>query len=148
MNTNTSNRKLILIRGIPGSGKSTLAKQLQAFFNEYGYVAFHFEADQFFVKGGVYQYDGSKIGSAHGWCQHKTYETLAEGNIAIVSNTFTTVRELRPYFEMAKEFGIVPTVLCAQNEFENVHSVPKEVLEKMTARFQHNISVLFKELND
>jgi hypothetical protein len=60
-----------------------------------------------------------------------------------VSNTFTTRRELKPYFNLAKEFGIVPVVYLAQNQFQNVHNVPAEKLQKMRDRFQYDISELF-----
>lgn len=130
---------LILIRGLPGSGKSTLAKMIKA---ESSAVA-HLEADMYFMVGGEYMFDASKLRFAHEWCQHKTREFLQGDWTVIVSNTFTTVKELRPYFDIAKEVGIVPTVILAQNQFKNLHNVPEESLRKMRDRFQYDLSELF-----
>lgn len=133
--------ELILVRGLPGSGKSTLAKSLVGL----SLFKAHFEADMYFMQYGMYKWEASKVGAAHAWCQTQTKECLADYTHVVVSNTFTTISELRPYFEIAKSYGIVPTVITCQNEFDNVHSVPKETLAKMRQRFQHNISQLFEE---
>jgi hypothetical protein len=68
---------------------------------------------------------------------------MTTGFSPVVSNTFTTIKEMRPYFDLAKEFDIVPTVMVVQNEWGNVHNVPEETLAKMKARFQFDISELF-----
>lgn len=127
---------LILVRGLPGSGKSTIAKGLN--------LDFHFEADQFFMVDGVYKFDANRLHLAHQWCQDQTREKLAMGGRVAVSNTFTTIRELRPYFDIARERGITPNVILAQNSFNNVHNVPQEALDRMRARFQYDISSLFQ----
>lgn len=130
--------KLVLIRGLPGSGKSTMAESLC-----YSPDWCHFEADQFWMRNGEYHFDATRLREAHAWCQDETRRALALGCDVVVSNTFTTVKELRPYFDIAEEFNIVPNVFVAQNEFGNVHNVPEETLAKMRARFQYNISELF-----
>jgi predicted kinase len=140
--------ELILVRGIPGSGKSTLAKTLMYFRQSVDYADFdHFEADQFFIdqKTGKYNFDASKLNQAHNWCLDQTREGLTRNAVVYVSNTFTTKRELKPYFEMAKEFGIVPVVYLAQNQFNNVHNVPEDKLQAMRDRFQYDITELFAE---
>ena len=89
--------KLILIRGIPGSGKSTIAK-------EYIKEGFHhLEADMYFVdQDGSYKWDGNKVRFAHEWCQNSTLELLESGKNVVVSNTFTTLKEMKPYIEISK----------------------------------------------
>ncbi len=143
--------ELILVRGIPGSGKSTLARDLMNYYlREYGNIQYvnHFEADQYFVdEQGKYNFDAAKLNQAHNWCIEQTRECLEHGDTVIVSNTFTTKRELKPYFDMAREFGIVPVVYLAQNQFKNVHGVPEEKLQKMRDRFQYDISELFGDQN-
>ena len=145
--------ELILVRGIPGSGKSTLAHTLMYYRQSEDYKDYvevlHFEADQFFIdqKTG-YKFDASKLHQAHNWCMDQTREGLARNAVVYVSNTFTTKKELKPYFDMAREFGIVPVVYLAQNQFNNVHNVPAEKLQKMRDRFQYDISELFGDQNE
>lgn len=131
---------LTLIRGLPGSGKSTIARRLA----EANFGAVHLEADQFFEQDGEYRFDPTLLRDAHAWCQERTEDRLQGGRDVIVSNTFTQIWELVPYFDLAKRFGIVPTVITAQNQFKNIHNVPDEVLNKMRDRFQHDISRLFE----
>lgn len=130
--------RLIIIRGLPGSGKSTLAKQL-----DYQKEFRHFEADQFFMDSGEYNFNPNLLGEAHAWCLGQTEECLRRGENVIVSNTFTTIRELKPYFEVARKMNIVPNVLTCHNIFKSVHNVPEETMEKMRKRFVCDISELF-----
>ena len=141
-------KQLILVRGIPGSGKSTLARNLVHTLRSIQHpgTVSHFEADMYFEDAqGNYNFDASKLNRAHNWCIDKTREALEENRTVIVSNTFTTKKELKPYFDMAREFDIVPVVYLAQNQFPNVHNVPAEKLQKMRDRFQYDISELFVE---
>lgn len=129
--------KLIIVRGIPGSGKSTFAKSL-------GIP--HFEADQYFVgDDGVYRFDFAKLGAAHSWCREQVAKTLFNGESVVVSNTSTTLKELRPYFEVGLEHGIVPTVLTMNGNFGSIHGVPEDKMSAMRDRFAHDVSPLFKE---
>lgn len=134
--------KLYLIRGLPGSGKSTLAKNLLNSF-----TAYRFEADMYFVDDyGNYNFDANKLRFAHEWCKEQTRKHLDKDDTVIVSNTFTTIKELKPYFEIAKEFGITPIVIHCQNQFQNVHNVPEETLIKMKARWCNDLTPLFESL--
>jgi len=136
-------RELIIIRGNPGSGKSTLAKCLLASYERFIPVC-HYEADQFFTdKAGNYHWDVTRIGAAHAWCQTECAERLKEGDTVIVSNTFTTKKELQPYFEMIQQYGQNPTVILAQSNFSSVHGVPENVLHNMKNRFLFNIDEMF-----
>ena len=135
--------KLILARGLPGSGKSSLAKSLID-GND-----LHFEADQYFVNSaGEYVYDHARIAVAHTWCQQITDIRLNDRCNVIISNTFTTMRELRPYFEIAFKYGILPTVILCQNQFQNIHNVPQEALDRMKNRFCYDISPLITEYTE
>jgi len=132
--------ELILVRGLPGSGKSTLSKKLAAVMNSN-----HYEADQYFITDGVYKFDINYIVEAHEWCQDSTRKSLDSGTSVIVSNTFTTRRELFPYFYMAAEFGIVPQIVLCQGQWGSIHGVPEETLERMKNRFQFDVSDLYGE---
>ena len=134
--------QLILIRGIPGSGKSTLAKQLK--FALGSQITIHLEADMYFMKDGVYEFDVDKLHAAHQWCQRETDNALFYKQDVIVSNTFTTIKELKPYFEIAKSHSIIPIMYTCNNRFQNVHNVPEENLQRMRDRFVHDISQLYE----
>lgn len=121
--------ELIIIRGYPGSGKSTLAKT----FVDYD----HFEADMFFYDvSGKYVFNPSKIGEAHKWCQSSTRNSLSKGHSCVVSNTFTTLWEIKPYQDMVKEFGVTIKVIKCIGKWQNIHNVPSEAIQRMNSRWQ------------
>lgn len=130
--------KLILVRGLPGSGKSTLATRIAGmlYYN-------HLETDLYWMRDGEYKFDFNHLAEAHDWCRNTTREYLEKGNGVVVSNTFTTQKEMRPYFEMAKELGIKPNVILCQSNFGNIHNVPVDTLSKMAARFQYDLPELW-----
>lgn len=130
--------KLLLIRGLPGSGKSTLAKNLIGYYQ-------HIETDMFWMDNGEYKFDYNRLTEAHEWCLQSTRNMLNNGFSPVVSNTFTIKRNMRPYFELAREFGIVPTVIHCQNDFGNIHNVPQDALDRMRNQFEYDISDLFDE---
>lgn len=134
-------QEFILIRGIPGSGKSTLAKLILG-----DMPGHHYEADMYFVdSSNQYIYDQSKIWLAHKWCQHSTLTALQDGHNVIVSNTFTTLKELEPYFNIAKQCGVKPNIILCQGDFKNIHDVPEEVTNRMKERFQYDTTPLFEK---
>lgn len=116
--------KLVLVRGLPGSGKSTYAKTL-------GFV--HLEADMYFMTDEGYQFNGSRIKDAHVWCESMTRLCLASNVNVVVSNTFTTLKEIEPYLGMTWDKLVVVRMTA---DYGSVHDVPQEVIEKMKKRFQ------------
>ncbi len=120
-------KRLILIRGMLGSGKSTMA------VNEYN-ERVHFEADMYFalINNGNYIYDSCKVKDAHEWCQRKTLAALEAGKYVVVSNTFTRVCEMQPYFNMGYSFGVI----TVSGDYGSVHNVPSETIRKMRERFE------------
>ena len=126
-------KELFLLRGLPGSGKSTLAKALGGE---------QVEADQYFMVNGEYNFDPSKIRTAHEWCRNQVSDWMfLEFQRIVVSNTFTQEWEMEPYFQMAKEKGYRVYSLVVENRHggENVHGVPSEKLQQMKSRFEFKL---------
>ena len=121
-----------VIRGAAGSGKSFLA-DIIANYQEY----FKIEADMYFMQGGQYNFDRSKLGEAHAWCQAEFEKKLKEGRSIVVSNTGIKKWEVEPYFKLAKQYGAKVTEIIVRSEdFGSVHNVPEETVERMKKNFE------------
>ena len=136
------NRELYIVRGIPGSGKSTLAQKIAA-RNGIEY----FEADMYFEVNGKYVFDVAKLRQAHSWCLAETRAQLLDDRDVVVSNTFTTFKEIEPYLSMAVELGADVTIIECTGRWQNVHNVPQDKLDAMAARFQSNQQLTRKVKN-
>lgn len=132
--------KLILIRGLPGSGKSTLAKAYIAESNN----SIHLEADMYFInQDGQYCFDAAKLKKAHEWCLDTTRILLPQYSSVVVSNTFTTIKELKPYLNLVPITDII--IVEKLDRYGSVHNVPVETIEKMKARWE-NADPIYKIL--
>jgi energy-coupling factor transporter ATP-binding protein EcfA2 len=128
--------KLYLIRGLPGSGKSTYAQSL-------GGVDHHYEADMYFIdpETGEYKFDASAQSEAHAWCQESTLNALIDGFDVVVSNTFTTYKEIKPYLIIADYASVDVHILTRTGDYGSIHDVPDEAIEKMRTRFQSDVEL-------
>lgn len=131
-------KNLYIIRGIPGSGKSTIAREIAKSWQI-------FEADQFFMKNGKYEFDVSKLKEAHDWCKRKVHTAMYPGFLnslfydkIVVSNTFTQEWEMRFYQIIAKKHGYKVHTIIVENRHGGVnsHGVPDDKLKQMRDRFQ------------
>lgn len=135
-------RNLYIVRGLPGSGKSTLALALV-----HGHDFLVCEADKYFVdkETGEYRFDASKLGAAHQHCR-ETVEMYMKDNKAndqfytniAVSNTFTQEWEMKPYYDLASQYGYRVFSIVVENRHggKDIHNVPEETLVAMENRFK------------
>ena len=144
---------LILVRGVPGSGKTTFVKT--TFPNEFTFSKIngngkyiHLEADMYFIDDkGNYNWSPQYIKEAHRWCTD-TARIMMNNNVnVIVSNTFTTLKEMQPYIDHAKLLGIDVWVYRMMGQFTSVHNVPDDVIVKMKNRFENYEDEIFYGAN-
>ena len=117
---------LVIIRGLPGSGKTTYAKQ--CFPNH-----IHLEADMFFVDAnGNYNFNVNLIKNAHEWCINSSRIFMNHQKDIIISNTFTTLGEMRTYLDHAKLTGHQVSVIRMNTQYGSIHNVPADVINRLS----------------
>ena len=87
----------------------------------------------YFLRDGIYRFDGRKIKEAHQWCLEQCKENLKLGNNVVVANTFTTIMELRPYLFAGHKTIVYK--MC--NVFTSIHNVPEATMQKMKDRWEN-----------
>lgn len=129
--------ELIIIRGPSGTGKSTIARHLGGIPK-----VNWFEADMFFERNGHYEFDGTKLGAAHRWCQDNVRANLEDGTETIVSNTTISVSEINDYIGIAEEVGATIRIIRTPRPWNldqirdrNTHNVPAKVLKRQMKRY-------------
>lgn len=129
INESVEEKILYIIRGVPGSGKSTLAHKLTDNV---------VEADQYFYDDkGNYNWSADKLNQAHNWCFYTVKKYMEEGRDKIaVANTFVKNKDYKRYVELAKEFGYKVDIRTCTGNYQNIHNVPDETVEKMRSKFQ------------
>lgn len=149
---NELRKELYIIRGIPGAGKTTIARQIVAMGRNATLTYAYCDADNFFVHSdGTYKWDPLKIGAAHIKCFNDVLEAMKTNtDVCVVANTFTTLKEMQPYIDLAKKYGYKLNVIrVVSKDYDNLelnkvkrfagylseHSVPMKTLVKMAERF-------------
>lgn len=126
--------KLLLYRGLPGSGKSTRAVRDVA---HSGPRSTHLEADDYMIDDtGKYRFRPDLLPAAHMWCLETARIMLLKGYTVCVSNTFTTIKEMQPYLDVAAQTKSLVEVYKCTGTFGSVHNVPDATLERMKARWE------------
>ena len=124
--------ELILIRGLPGSGKSTKGESLK----RAGVVQQVVAADDWFSSHGTYKFDAKFLPEAHAWCRAVTAAWLRGGDSVAVANTFTQVKEMQGYFDLAAKVGCKVRIIDMKTQWGNIHGVPFEALKRMADRWE------------
>ena len=132
-------KTLFLIRGLPGAGKTTFTYILMCADEEGGLNTTCVAADDFMVDSeGNYLWQPELLGECHRECYATAESAMAEGvEDVIVSNTFTTEKEMSPYVDAAQKYNYRVVRLIVENTHGNtsVHNVPDKTLEAMRNRF-------------
>lgn len=135
----------ILIDGPSGSGKSTLAKNI---IEKYLPDAIHLESDNNFMVNGEYKFDINKLGQAHRKCESDFRNAIQQGKSVIVSNTLTTLKEIRAYTSLVtSDYRVIytypkraETMRVEDFNKSNIHNVPLETIERQHSRWNDLIS--------
>ncbi len=129
---------ITIVRGVSGSGKSSLVRWV---FDD---RAIHLEADMYFMKDGKYNFDQSKLKNAHEWCKQQAEESMKNKENVVVSNTFTTEWEMKPYLDLAEKYGytVFTVVVEKRHTNANTHNVPEETRQKQAERLSKSIKLI------
>lgn len=134
-------KMMYIVRGLSGSGKSTIAQHLS---NSTG--AEVCEADDYFVtSSGEYDWDESKLKQAHDRCYNKVLANLEQGKDVIISNTSLVERELKPYLNLAKQYGYNVQTLLVQSLFKSTHDVAHSTMLKQKQKLLANVLPLIEK---
>eukprot|EP00731_Ephydatia_muelleri_P039144 Em1145g1a len=138
-------RVMVVVRGLPGSGKTTLAETLV------GSTGVICSTDDYFMTRGRYIFDPSKLEHCHEQNRLRVQNALEMGySPVIVDNTNTTVKEMKPYFKLAKQYGYLVQLKEPETGWKfdveelarrNIHGVSSDTLQKMLQRYEHGVNV-------
>ncbi|XP_072932623.1 uncharacterized protein [Epargyreus clarus] len=139
---NQGTRTLIIMRGAPGSGKSYLARQILEITIGSKVEQQHiFSTDDYFMMGGNYRYDKTRLQDAHIWNQRKVFDALDKGiSPVIIDNTNVEYWEIEPYARTGVYNGyllevVEPNTTWARNLYQlasrNLHGVPAPNIKRM-----------------
>lgn len=138
-------RRLILMRGLPGSGKSTLAKELAGAEGQ-----IHSTDDLFMVEG-KYQFDPALLSLNHAKNIENVSHAMQRGITPIVvDNTNTRAYEMKQYVLLAQKYDYAVEIHTPATDWawdasqlasKNTHGVPLDAIQKMHDRFEHDLSV-------
>ena len=132
-----NNKNLILVRGISGSGKSTFAE-------EFLYpISLLISTDDFFMNNGIYKFDRDLLHENHAKCIQSVESEMQDPHQDIcpnivVHNTFTQSWEMKPYKELADNYGYNFYTIIVENRHgsNSIHDVPDHIISKQRDRFE------------
>ena len=132
---------VVLMRGLPGSGKNY-------FINRNYLSPVVCEADEYFVRDGIYEFNQETLGAAHRYCLKKFLKALLRRDpLIVLANTNIVYSEMREYIEYANEAGYIIRLQEPETDWKsnpescfarNIHGVPLETIQAMSKRYQSN----------
>jgi predicted kinase len=137
---------IYLVGGLPGSGKSSWCYHMMAMYvkEHAGLKCVLAEADDFFMRDGVYEWKGDAVPRAHEYCREVVIAAAKnKRDYIFVANTFTQKWETNDYRRIAKEYGyqVIDVRLFdaglsdEQLAERNLHGVPVAQIKKMRDRW-------------
>lgn len=154
-------KMMIIARGPSGSGKSHMVQSLAK-----QHSAPIFSSDDYFMKDGKYVFNGSEIGRAHEWNRQRVAEAAKSSSpVIIVDNTNTQFWEMKPYVEIANQYGyevkfvepdwhpelktpegkwnsdFIKQQQRNKNRADINKTLPDDVVDKMIGRYQYGPTV-------
>jgi hypothetical protein len=99
----TTEKYIIIVRGLSGSGKTTLADIICG--DTESRVSISVD-DFFYDDDDNYEFVPAQLREAHDWCKTEVGTCAAQGfEVIVVHNTFTRQWEVEPYLQIAAQFG-------------------------------------------
>lgn len=136
-------KELFLIRGVQGAGKSSVAKRLSSNICEIDQFWYHRKkADgtvERNVEGGEYIFDPSLVHLASQFCLDRCEMFMRNRRErVVVANTFSTTKELKPYYELAEKYDYMTFSIIVENRHggTNVHDVSEDIVNRLKRRFE------------
>lgn len=127
----TTEKKLIIVRGLPGSGKTTLAKELA---KENGKI---YSLDDYFMENDKYNYNPKKYNDAQLWTQYNVVSAMKKGEeLIILDNHNIRKWEVKPYVRAAIELGY-------KVEFQEPNTPWKKDLNELLKKSSHHTTRKF-----
>jgi hypothetical protein len=131
-------RYFFVLRGPTGCGKTTSALQLKRDYEAAGMTVAHLEADQFFVRNGVYEFNPERLEDAHKDCFARFQKALDDKvNIIILSNTSTRIWEFEKYVQLAAANSYPISIVNHTTYYGNDKGIGEETVRAMFSRFEY-----------
>lgn len=121
----------VVLRGLPGSGKSTLAALMA---EQHGFL--HLEADQHFVKNGLYRFDPARVADAHAVVARDALAALQAGRRVVVANTHVRLWEMAAVVGAARLAGRTMCFVECEGAWPNIHGLADTVITSMRSRWE------------
>lgn len=134
-----NNKQMVIMRGLPGAGKSTRIK------SKYPNATIC-SADHYFIDNtGTYNFNPTKLKSAHDACYAKAEKAVWESApLIVIDNTNTQKWEFQKYVDLARQGGYE---LVTDDIFDggasdeelfgrNSHGVPLQNIKQMRQRWE------------